>query len=123
MQAQHETDKLELQNQKMEMEAMHARNVLIFMGVGVLVLVLICALLVFLVCQKHRLGEQFKLAKEKAEEADRIKSAFLANMNHEIRTRIIMSYCSDWLGMSWISLRSTRIRCRLSTKSKILRLS
>ena len=86
MQAQHETDKLELQNQKMEMEAMHARNVLIFMGVGVLVLVLICALLVFLVCQKHRLGEQFKLAKEKAEEADRIKSAFLANMNHEIRT-------------------------------------
>lgn len=65
---------------------MHARNVLIFMGVGVLVLVLICALLVFLVCQKHRLGEQFKLAKEKAEEADRIKSAFLANMNHEIRT-------------------------------------
>ena len=86
MQAQHETDKLELQNQKMEMEAMHARNVLIFMGVGVLVLVLICALLVFLVCQKHRLGEQFKLPKEKAEEADRIKSAFLANMNHEIRT-------------------------------------
>lgn len=86
MQAQLETDKLELQNQKMEMEAMHARNVLIFMGVGVLVLVLICALLVFLVCQKHRLGEQFKLAKEKAEEADRIKSAFLANMNHEIRT-------------------------------------
>ena len=86
MQAQHETDKLELQNQKMEMEAMHARNVLIFMGVGVLVLVLICALLVFLVCQKHRLGEQFKLAKEKAEESDRIKSAFLANMNHEIRT-------------------------------------
>lgn len=86
MQAQHETDKLELQNQKMEMEAMHARNVLIFMGVGVLVLVLICALLAFLVCQKHRLGEQFKLAKEKAEEADRIKSAFLANMNHEIRT-------------------------------------
>lgn len=86
MQAQHENDKLELQNQKMEMEAMHVRNVLIFMWVGVLVLVLICGLLVFLVYQKHRLGEQFKLAKEKAEEADRIKSAFLANMNHEIRT-------------------------------------
>ena len=45
MQAQHETDKLELQNQKMEMEAMHARNVLIFMGVGVLVLVLILSLI------------------------------------------------------------------------------
>ena len=86
MQAQHETDKLELQNQKMEMEAMHARNVLTVMGVGVLVLVLVCGLLAFLVYQKHRLSKQFMLAKEKAEEADRIKSAFLANMNHEIRT-------------------------------------
>lgn len=30
--------------------------------------------------------EQLKLAKEKAEESDRLKSAFLANMSHEIRT-------------------------------------
>jgi signal transduction histidine kinase len=30
--------------------------------------------------------EQLKLAKEKAEESDRLKSSFLANMSHEIRT-------------------------------------
>ncbi|RPH32816.1 MAG: DUF4154 domain-containing protein [Bacteroidales bacterium] len=30
--------------------------------------------------------EEFRLAKERAEEADKLKSAFLANMSHEIRT-------------------------------------
>lgn len=34
---------------------------------------------------KH-LNEELKIAKEKAEESDRLKSAFLANMSHEIRT-------------------------------------
>jgi len=32
------------------------------------------------------INSQFKIAKEKAEESDRLKSAFLANMSHEIRT-------------------------------------
>lgn len=34
----------------------------------------------------HVRTEEYRLAKEKAEEADKLKSAFLANMSHEIRT-------------------------------------
>ncbi len=37
----------------------------------------------FLLIEKN---EELKIAKEKAEESDRLKSAFLANMSHEIRT-------------------------------------
>ncbi|MBR8536597.1 PAS domain S-box protein [Carboxylicivirga sediminis] len=38
--------------------------------------------------EKHlqQTNEQLRIAKEKAEESDRLKSAFLANMSHEIRT-------------------------------------
>ncbi len=39
-----------------------------------------------LVLQKKMDEKVLKLAKEKAEESDRLKSAFLANMSHEIRT-------------------------------------
>ncbi len=34
----------------------------------------------------QKINEELKLAKQKAEESDRLKSAFLANMSHEIRT-------------------------------------
>ncbi len=36
--------------------------------------------------ERKKLEENLRLAKEKAEESDRLKSAFLANMSHEIRT-------------------------------------
>lgn len=86
MRAQRENDHLVMQNQKMEIDAIRSRNALLLMSVGIIVLILICSLLIFLVYQKQKLSRQMKVAKEKAEEADRIKSAFLANMNHEIRT-------------------------------------
>jgi len=44
----------------------------------------VTSLLLFFLIKKHVMTLQ--LAKEKAEESDRLKSAFLANMSHEIRT-------------------------------------
>ena len=38
------------------------------------------------ISERKKIEEELKLAKEKAEESDRLKSAFLANMSHEIRT-------------------------------------
>lgn len=57
-----------------------------FLWGGLAVLALICCLLGYMVYVVHRFSRQLKATKEKAEESDRLKSAFLANMNHEIRT-------------------------------------
>ncbi|WP_298547165.1 tetratricopeptide repeat-containing sensor histidine kinase [uncultured Parabacteroides sp.] len=86
LRTQHNLDKLELENKKMENEALRDRTQLLYLWVGVVALVLVCCLLVFLVYQHRRHSLQLKRAKDKAEESDRLKSAFLANMNHEIRT-------------------------------------
>ena len=49
-------------------------------------MMIICCFLGYISYSRHRYGLRLERAKEKAEEADRLKSAFLANMNHEIRT-------------------------------------
>ena len=49
------------------------------------VLEFVSSQLTYMIIQKERENE-LKLAKGKAEEADKLKSAFLANMSHEIRT-------------------------------------
>ena len=79
-------DKLELANKKMELDASHLRANLLTMGGGLAILMIICCFLGYISYSRHRYGLRLERAKEKAEEADRLKSAFLANMNHEIRT-------------------------------------
>lgn len=86
LRTRHDLDNLELKNKEMELEAARTRNQIWVMGSGLSFLALICGLLVYIAWSRHRYGLQLKAAKEKAEEADRMKSAFLANMNHEIRT-------------------------------------
>ena len=86
MKTQHNVDKLELENKQMEVQALRDHNQMLFLYGGMIVLVIICCLLGYLTYTIHRFGRQLKVSKEKAEEADRLKSAFLANMNHEIRT-------------------------------------
>ena len=82
----HDVDKLELANKKMELEAAHSRTKLLVMGGGLVLLLLVCCSLGYISYSRHKYGLQLKQAKDKAEEAERLKSAFLANMNHEIRT-------------------------------------
>ena len=86
LRARHDVDKLELANKKMELEAAHSRTKLLVMGGGLVLLLLVCCSLGYISYSRHKYGLQLKQAKDKAEDADRLKSAFLANMNHEIRT-------------------------------------
>ena len=48
------------------------------------------------ITDKKRMQEELLIAKEKAEESDKMKSEFLSQMSHEIRTplNVILSYNS-----------------------------
>ena len=67
----------------MELDASHLRANLLTMGGGLAILMIICCFLGYISYSRHRYGLRLERAKEKAEEADRLKSAFLANMNNE----------------------------------------
>ncbi len=86
LRTRYDIDKMELKNKEMGLEAIRTRNQLWIMSGGIVLLIVFCGLLFYIAYSRHKYGLQLKAAKEKAEEADRLKSAFLANMNHEIRT-------------------------------------
>lgn len=83
---QHEVERLELDRQRMEESAVQTRNQLTILLVGCIVLILVIIGLIYLIRVIQHNRRKLRIAKEKAEEADRLKSTFLANMNHEIRT-------------------------------------
>ncbi|MDH6312193.1 signal transduction histidine kinase [Parabacteroides sp. PFB2-10] len=81
-----EVERLELEGQRMEAKAKQTRQLMIFLLVGCSVLLLVIVVLINMMRILRRRREELRIAKEKAEEADALKSTFLANMNHEIRT-------------------------------------
>jgi PAS domain S-box-containing protein len=67
---------------------------------------------------RYEMEEQLKIAKEKAEESNRLKTAFLANMSHEIRTPLnaIIGF-SNLLVYDDLETEDKEIYSRLITQS------
>jgi len=86
LRTQHDMDKLDLKNKQMELKSANDHSRMLMMEGGIIFMLLICLAFGYIAYARYKYGIQLKKAKEKAEEADRLKSAFLANMNHEIRT-------------------------------------
>ncbi|MEG1543284.1 MAG: HAMP domain-containing sensor histidine kinase [Tannerellaceae bacterium] len=86
LKTKYELNKLELNSKQMELEHSETRGQMLVMFGGLILLALICLLLGYVAYSRSCLGKALQLGKDKAEEADKLKSAFLANMNHEIRT-------------------------------------
>jgi signal transduction histidine kinase len=69
-----------------EMEKETARNSLIAMGVGLLLLGLLVAALTYIVFNRRKHLKELRVAYDHALESDRLKSAFIQNVSHEVRT-------------------------------------
>lgn len=86
MRTRYEVDKLELEKQQIELEARQTyTQMMIWIG-GCILLIFIVGGLIYVIRMTQKGRDAMIRAKEKAEEADQMKSVFLANMNHEIRT-------------------------------------
>lgn len=83
---QHEVDRLSFENEQMVVKAQQSRFQLyvLFGGCAFLLIVILWMVYLIRIIQKNK--EELRQAKIKAEEANLVKSSFLANMNHEIRT-------------------------------------
>lgn len=79
-------DKLEFEKQQIELTAQQTQNRMVLWIAGCIFLILIITSLIFWIRVAQKGKNAMARAKEKAEEADQMKSVFLANMNHEIRT-------------------------------------
>ncbi len=86
MRTKYEVEKLEMEKHQIEVEAKQTHDRMMLLIGGCFLLILVVMALSYMIRISMRSKRAMQLAKEKAEEADKMKSAFLANMNHEIRT-------------------------------------
>jgi signal transduction histidine kinase len=90
-----------------EMEKQTARNRLIGMGVGLLLLILLVAALSYIVFNRRKHLKELKVAYDHALESDRLKTAFIQNVSHEVRTPLnIISGFSQIIAMPELTSNS-----------------
>ena len=83
-----------------EMEKQTARNRLIGMGIGLLLLALLVGALSYIVLNRRKHLKELKIAYDHALESDRMKTAFIQNVSHEVRTPLnIISGFSQIIAM------------------------
>ena len=84
MQIQHQEDKKALKIKELQLKVSH--NTLWELGALLIISLLTCTFFGYIIYSRKKRNRVLRKAKERAEESDRMKSAFLSNINHEIRT-------------------------------------
>lgn len=84
MQIQHQEDKKALKIKELQLKISH--NTLWELGALLIISLLTCTFFGYIIYSRKKRNRFLRKAKERAEESDRMKSAFLSNINHEIRT-------------------------------------
>ena len=83
-----------------EMEKQTARNRLIAMGISLLLLALLVGALSYIILNRRKHLKELKIAYDHALESDRMKTAFIQNVSHEVRTPLnIISGFSQIIAM------------------------
>lgn len=86
MRTRYDVERLEMEKAQMELKEKDTHLKMAILMAGCVILLFAVFGLLYMIRTIQKSKQAYKLAKEKAEEADRMKSTFLANMNHEIRT-------------------------------------